>query len=215
MILTGLLRSCFVVPIAPIPSCFDGRFATSQRSYPITLVVPEMMNLTVKSSRAGSNSNSSRFLYPTLVFNLSRMAHTPLIYATGQFFLSCQPTPSPSSPPVGLCFRSSKSPLNTLPLAQNPFPLLPFFFFHLHVHFYSRLTFPSDEARDTLFFHLYVTQMFPTYVVPPIHRTVSTCGPVHHVQPAVLTQASGPEREGKPVMTLSPQYTNFRILRSH
>jgi hypothetical protein len=40
---------------------------------------PEMMNLTVKSSRAGSSSNPSRFLYPTLVSYLFRMAHTPLI----------------------------------------------------------------------------------------------------------------------------------------
>ena len=83
---------CFVVPIAPIPSCFDGRFATFLRSYPITLVVPEMMNLTVKSSRAGSSLNPSRFLYPTLVFNLSCMAHsTHFRHWPVSFFMSAYP----------------------------------------------------------------------------------------------------------------------------
>jgi hypothetical protein len=32
---------CFVVPIAPIPSCFDGRFVILLGSYYITLVVPD------------------------------------------------------------------------------------------------------------------------------------------------------------------------------
>ena len=127
---------CFVAPIAPIPSCFGGRFATFLRSYPITLVVPEMMNLTVKSSQAGPSSNPPRFLYPTLVFNLFWMAYTSLIYAADQFFLSCQPIPSPCSPQLhsaGLCYRSSKSSLHTFSptiffyVSRTPLPLLPFF----------------------------------------------------------------------------------------
>jgi len=76
-VVSGLVRSshpqyssifsdpCFVVPIAQIPSCFDGRFATFPRSYPITLVVPEMMNLTVKSSRAGSQTHPASSTLPS------------------------------------------------------------------------------------------------------------------------------------------------------
>jgi len=74
---------CFVVPIAPIPSCFDGRSAILLGFYYITLAVPEMMNLTVESSQAGPSSDPSRFLYLTLVFNLFHMTYIPLIHATG------------------------------------------------------------------------------------------------------------------------------------
>jgi len=88
---------CFVVPIAPIPSCFDGRSATFLGFYYITLVVPEMMNLTVKSSRAGPCYSTSRSLYSTLVFELFHTTYIPLIYASGYIFsfLSLQPIPSP------------------------------------------------------------------------------------------------------------------------
>jgi len=113
------------------------------------------MNLTVKSSRAGSSSNPSRFLYPTLVFNLSRMAHTPLIYATGQFFFLVSLSPLRLPHPLACALdQASHHSIRSL------WPRIPFLyrlFFPLHVHFLFS-SHVSDEARDTFFFHLYVTQ---------------------------------------------------------
>jgi len=101
------------------------------------LVVPETTNLTVKSSRAGSSSNSSRFLYPTLVFYFFHALYLPLIYATAAIFLSYINPPLSTFLPlhnVGLCYRSSKP-------SHYPFSPVHILLFFRSLHVFSVITF--------------------------------------------------------------------------
>jgi hypothetical protein len=97
---------CFVVPIAPIPSCFDGRFVILLGSYSVTLVVPDMMSLTVKSSERAqvpihpasstppSFSACSTYIHPTHLrhcgyFSFHVNLSSPLHFPSNSTPLAC------------------------------------------------------------------------------------------------------------------------------
>ena len=141
------------------------------------------MNLTVKSSQAGSRSNPLPLPLPS--FSICSVRHTLHSFtppASIFFHVSLPPLRLPhNSTPVACAIdQASHHSLRSLrPYSSiacpEPLSFVALFFTST---FYTRLTFPSDEDRDTSFFHLYVTQMFPTYIVSPIHRIVSTLEPV-------------------------------------
>ena len=135
--LIDLSDLCFVVPIAPIPCCFDGRFVILLGSYYITLIAPEMVGLTVKLSRAGPSSDPSRFLYPTLVFFLP-MTYIPLIHTSVAISPVSLSSLLPNSTPLACAIdQTSHRPIRFLQLYTStsrpecpPFILLhvPFLF---------------------------------------------------------------------------------------
>lgn len=86
----------------------------------ITLVVQEMMNLTVKSSLAGLRSNPLRLLYPPLSFpSVPYGTHSTHLRHCGYISSSFMSTYFSTSPPIfslsGLPHRSSKPPLYVFP----------------------------------------------------------------------------------------------------